>query len=137
MANILIIDDQPCVQELISQELEKEGHRIRGVEESSSIPDQLASFHPDVVLLDLYLSGFEGWDVLDNIKHKEPNLPVVIFTAYDTFRDDPRLSQADGYVVKSFVGLDELKEKISQVLRQRKPQLKRDLRSFQMAGDSA
>jgi hypothetical protein len=43
---------------------------------------------------------------------------VIIVTAYDTFRDDPRLSEADGYVVKS-LEFGQLKEKIADVLRKK------------------
>jgi DNA-binding NtrC family response regulator len=44
-------------------------------------------------------------------------LPVFIFTAYDSFVEDPRLSQADGYMVKSFIALDKLKEKVAEILK--------------------
>jgi DNA-binding NarL/FixJ family response regulator len=47
---------------------------------------------------------------------KEPNLPVLILSAYDSFEEDPRLSQADGYVIKSFVAFDKLKQKITEIL---------------------
>ena len=40
-------------------------------------------------------------------------------TAYDSFVDDPRVSQADGYLIKSFVALDELKQKIADVLERK------------------
>ena len=79
----------------------------------------LENSKPDLVLLDLFLNGFEGWNVLHEIKRKDPHLPVLIVTAYDTYADDPRLSQADGYMVKSFVHLDELKHKIADVLGQK------------------
>ena len=71
------------------------------------------------MLLDLYLDGPEGLRVLGDIKRQKPELPVIIFTAYDSYVDDPLVSQADGYVIKGVV-LDELKRKIADVLR-RKP----------------
>jgi DNA-binding response OmpR family regulator len=116
MANILIVDDQPYVRELLSEELAHEGYGIESVGDAQSIWGHLKDFRPDVVLLDLYLDGFEGWDVLGDIKRKEPKLPVLILTAYDSFEEDPRLSEADGYVIKSFVALDKLKQKIADVL---------------------
>ena len=116
MANILIVDDQPYVRELLSEELAHEGYRIESVGDAQSIWGHLKDFRPDVVLLDLYLDGFEGWDVLCDIKRKKPKLPVLILTAYDSFEEDPRLSQADGYVIKSFVVFDKLKQKITEIL---------------------
>ena len=116
MANILIVDDQPYLQELFSQELIDEGYRVASVADAESVRGYLRESKPDLVLLDLYLDGFEGWDVLRDIKSKYPHLPVLIVTAYDSYVDDPRLSQADGYVIKSFAALDGLKQKIAEVL---------------------
>ena len=116
MASILIIDDQPYIQELFSQELMNEGYGVVSAGDAESAKVYVENSKPDLVLLDLYLNGLEGWDVLHDIKSKDPHLPVLIVTAYDTYADDPRLSQADGYMVKSFVHLDELKQKIANVL---------------------
>ena len=116
MASILIVDDQSYVRELLSEELAHEGYRVASVGDTESIWRYLRDSPPDVVLLDLYLNGFEGWEVLNGIKRKDPNLPVLIVTAYDSFADDPRLSQAAGYVVKSFASFAELKEKIAGIL---------------------
>lgn len=80
-----------------------------------SVSGHLRFSQPDLVLLDLYLDGPEGLGVFHDIKRQHPKLPVIVFTAYDNYREDPRLSQADGYVIKSTV-LDELKRKIAHVL---------------------
>lgn len=116
MASILIVDDQPYTQEFFSQELKEEGYGVVSTGDAESAKVYLKNSKPDLVLLDLYLNGFEGWHVLNEIKCKDPHLPVLIVTAYDTYVDDPRLSQADGYVVKSFIALDELKQKVTEIL---------------------
>jgi two-component system, response regulator, stage 0 sporulation protein F len=119
MVSILIVDDQPYIQELFSQELMGEGYKVLSTGDAESAKVCLENSKPDLVLLDLFLNGFEGWNVLHEIKRKDPHLPVLIVTAYDTYADDPRLSQADGYMVKSFVHLNELKHKIADVLGQK------------------
>ncbi len=116
MPNILIVDHQPCVQELLSEELICEGYRVASADDAESARRHLRSSRPDLVLLDLYLDGPDGWEVLRDIKRQHPHLPVIIFTAYDSYLDDPRLSQADGYVIKSF-DLGELKQKVADVLK--------------------
>ena len=116
MTNILVVDDQPYIGEIFSEELADEGYRVESVSDAESIWKYLADYHPDLVLLDLYLNGFEGWKILNDIKEKEPHLPVLIFTAYDSFAEDPRLGSADGYLIKSLTVLDELKEKITGVI---------------------
>ena len=115
MSNVLIVDDQPHLQELFSHELMEEGYSVVSAGDAESAKEYLVDSKPDLVLLDLYLNGFDGWDVLRDIKSKEPLLPVLIVTAYDSYVADPRVSQADGYMVKSFVHFDELKEKIAAI----------------------
>ena len=117
MARILIVDDQRCVRELISEELIPEGYRVHGVGDVASVSGYLKFSRPDVVLLDLYLDEVDGFGLFHEIKRQAPDLPVIIFTAYDSYREDPRLSQADGYVIKSMV-LDELKGKIAGLLKE-------------------
>jgi two-component system response regulator (stage 0 sporulation protein F) len=116
MADILVVDDQQCIRELLSEELSCEGYRVGTAGDTKSISGHLRFSRPDVVLLDLYLDEADGFGVFAEIKRHAPGLPVIIFTAYDSYREDPRLSQADGYVIKSMV-LDELKEKIAGVLK--------------------
>ncbi|HID31354.1 MAG TPA: response regulator, partial [Desulfobacterales bacterium] len=101
MANILIIDDQPCVRELLSEELIHEGHYVHGVGDAKSVSEYLLLSKPDLILLDLYLEGPEGFGLFEDIKKQYPHLPVIVVTAYDSFMDDPRLSHAEGYVIKS------------------------------------
>jgi DNA-binding response OmpR family regulator len=117
MKNILVVDDQPHLQELFSEELREEGFGVMGVKDGESATRCLRKSEVDLVLLDLYLDGFEGWNVLSDIKTKHPQLPVLIFTAYDSYANDPRASQADGYMVKSFDALHRLKEKIVDLVR--------------------
>ena len=117
MSKILIVDDQPCIRKLLSAEPRLEGYRTYGVGDAELAWKHLRFSQPDLVLLDLYLDGPEGFEVLHEIKHRYPHLPVIILTAYDTFLDDPRVSQAGGYVLKS-IRLDTLKEEIAHVLTQ-------------------
>jgi DNA-binding NtrC family response regulator len=118
VANVLIVDDQPCVREFISEELICAGHQVTGVGGAESLMVYLRSTRFDLVLLDLYLDGPNGFELLDDIKREYPDLPVIIVTAYDSFADDPRLSVASGYVLKS-TDLGELKQKVDDVIRKR------------------
>jgi len=125
MPSILIVDDQPCVRVLLSEELVADGYRVEALGDAESVRTRLRFMRPDLVLLDLYLDGADGWELLRDIKRQHPQLPVLIVTAYDSFVDDPRLSQADGYFVKSLNFMD-LKQKIAQMLCE-KPDLQKEL----------
>ena len=115
MATILLVDDQPYMGEFLTEELADMGHDLKWISDGDSLVVELDQNHPDLVLLDLYLNGFEGWDLLDHIKTHDETIPVIVLTAYDSFSGDPRLSRADGYVIKN-IFTDKLKEKIIQTL---------------------
>jgi two-component system response regulator (stage 0 sporulation protein F) len=118
MPKILIVDDQACIQELIAENLLLEGYEVATAGDPGSAKRHIQSSRPDLVLLDLYLDGPEGFCLLQDIKRQYSHLPVIILTAYDSYREDARLSKADGYVVKS-TDFDELKKKIDEVLTSR------------------
>jgi CheY-like chemotaxis protein len=134
MATILLVDDQPYMGEFLAGELADMGHSLKWISDGDSLVVELDQNHPDLVLLDLYVNGFEGWDLLDHIKRHDETIPVIILTAYDSFSEDPRLRRADGYLIKNFV-TDTLKEKITQTLESkcspnRKESAVKWLRSF-------
>jgi DNA-binding response OmpR family regulator len=116
MKTILVVDDQPCVRELIMEELGDDGYRVRGAGDRKATWKQLSDNRPDLVILDIYLEDCKGWELLSEIKGKHPDLPILVVTAYDSFADDPRLAKADGYLVKSFDGFESLKSRIASVL---------------------
>jgi len=116
MANILLVDDQPHMGEFLSEELADMGHNLKWVGDGDSLMLEIEETSPDLILLDLYINGFEGWSLLDRIKRHNSRIPVIILTAYDSFSGDTRLGSAQGYVIKDFV-TDKLKGKIAEVLR--------------------
>ena len=112
---VLIVDDQKCVRQLLAAELTLEGYSVAAVSNAEAARESILLFRPDLVVLDLYLDGPEGLQLFEDLKRRHPLLSIIIFSAYDSYMDDPRLSQADGYVIKS-VRLDEVKQKIGHVL---------------------
>lgn len=118
MADILIIDNEPFAAELLSEQLADEGHHIRYVGDTDYVMSFVEESRPDIILLDLYLEGVERWDLLKKIKAHDPSLPVLIVSAFDSFISDPRLANADGYLIKD-LNADKLKEKIHEKLAMR------------------
>jgi DNA-binding NtrC family response regulator len=120
MTNILIIDDQAWIKNLCREGLAGEKYNISTTDDIEAVTENISSFQPNIVLLNQYLKhGVLVWDVLKEIKVREPNLPVLIVTIHDTYLDCPQLSMADGYVVKSHSAAEELRQKISNLLGSR------------------
>jgi DNA-binding NtrC family response regulator len=117
MATILLIDDYTGIREFFSEELSDEGHKVVGMAMAESAMSYLDDFHIDLVLLEPYLGKTERWDILSEIKHNHPHLPVIIVTACDFFLADERASMADDIWIKSLIHLDALKQKIQNTVR--------------------
>jgi two-component system, response regulator, stage 0 sporulation protein F len=116
MRNILIVDDQPYMQYLFTDALMDNTYTIISAEDIEEAREYLDSFKPDLVILDLYINGFNSWTLLQEIKHKYPDLPVLIFTAYDNFMNDPQAIQADAYLIKDYKNIDLISKKICDLL---------------------
>ncbi len=103
MSTVLIIDDEPVIRMLYTTELRRLGHRVEAVDGTSEdIEPILDRLVPDLVVLDIRLGeGACGLDLLQKIRSRHPQLPVVLCTAYDCFRHDLKSIAADAYVVKS------------------------------------
>ena len=119
MSQVMIVDDQPYMYDLLSEDLTRYGHSLTHVKAADELPARIQDSRPDLILLDLFLQGFEGLDLIREIKQDQPEVPIIILTAYDSLRDDPRVDQADGYEVKSFDTL-KLISKINSVLNGKK-----------------
>ncbi len=118
MAKILIVDDEEHIRQLYSEELMEAGYEVATAENGFKILERIEKEKPDLVILDIKMAEESGLDVLQEIRNKYYNLPVVLCTAYDTFKEDMKSIAADFYVIKSF-DLTELKNRIAMALETR------------------
>jgi two-component system nitrogen regulation response regulator NtrX len=81
---ILIVDDERDIRELVAGVLSDEGFECRTAGDSDSALAALDARRPSLVLLDVWLHGsaMDGLEVLDAIKAREPELPVIIFSGH-------------------------------------------------------
>ncbi|MCR2833805.1 nitrogen assimilation response regulator NtrX [Parerythrobacter lacustris] len=82
--DILVVDDERDIRELVSGVLSDEGYDCRTAGDSSSALAAIDERRPSLVLLDVWLHGspMDGLEVLDAIKQREPELPVIIFSGH-------------------------------------------------------
>jgi DNA-binding response OmpR family regulator len=71
--------------------------------------------YPDLVILDIKMEDKDGLEVLDELRGKHKGLPVILNSAYSTYKNDFTSWLADAYLVKS-PDLSELKEKVRELL---------------------
>ena len=115
MARILLVDDEHYICRLYTEELSEEGHTVFTVSSGHNLLKRIDSLQPEAVVLDIKLVDYDGLELLQDIRNQHYDLPVILCTAYDTYKEDPKSIAADYYVVKSF-DLSELKMAIQRAL---------------------
>ncbi|HSI94837.1 MAG: phosphate regulon transcriptional regulator PhoB [Methylophilaceae bacterium] len=128
-ANILIIEDEPAIQELLTLNITQAGHnpiRALSVEQAQLL---MRETMPDLILLDWMLPGMSGIEFARRLKSDEysKNIPIIMLTARSEEIDKIRGLDvgADDYVTKPF-SPRELNARIKAVLRRRAPQMTDD-----------
>ncbi|RJF91384.1 sigma-54-dependent transcriptional regulator [Sphingomonas cavernae] len=82
--DILIVDDEQDIRDLVSGVLEDEGFAARSAGGSDSALEAIAERRPSLVLLDVWLQGsrLDGLELLDEIKQRDPSLPVLVMSGH-------------------------------------------------------
>ncbi len=112
---ILVVDDETNIRLLYKEELEDEGYKVLLAENAEEARQQIEKEPPDLVTLDIKMPGMDGLEFLNQVKKKYPDLPVILCSAYGSYKQDFRVWSSDAYVVKS-ADLRELKLMIREVL---------------------
>ena len=123
--NILIIEDDPSINEVVAAHLERAGHRcaqaFSGSEGLLLFEGRTAAGRSfDLVITDLMLPGAAGEDVVAALRDAAPDLPIIVISARITAADKVTLLKlgADDYLTKPF-DLDELSARIDVQMRHR------------------
>jgi len=115
MNKILIVDDEEAIQMLYSEELTEEGYDVVTSGQVTRLMELITQKRPDLIVLDIKLGKYDGLDLLQDIRNTWNNLPIILCTAYPSFKYDLKSIAADYYVVKSS-DLRELKLKMKMAL---------------------
>ncbi len=118
MTKLLVVDDEKNIRRLYESELKREGYEVSTAESAEDALELIEDDTPDLVVLDIRLEGMDGIDCLRTIMERRRDLPVILNSAYSTYKQDFASWMADAYVVKS-ADLTELKAKIREVLEKR------------------
>lgn len=128
---ILVVDDDPEVRDLLTEFLARRGHHVRAAADGSAAYAALAETPADVVLLDLYMPGDSGLEVLKRLRGDRYAGKIILLTAS---HDEPLLRQGLDLDISDVLGkpidLDRLIEAITVKADRRE-------RSRNDAGDNA
>jgi DNA-binding response OmpR family regulator len=115
---VLVVDDDPTVSDVVRRYLEQAGCEVRLAADGAAGLASIADQRPDLVVLDLMMPGIDGLEVCRRIRHRLPDLPVIMLTALGEEADRVVGLEvgADDYVTKPF-SPRELVLRIRSVLR--------------------
>jgi two-component system, OmpR family, KDP operon response regulator KdpE len=101
---ILVVDDEPEVRKFMEHFLTTKGYEVRLAENGRVGLAALATFTPDLVLLDMHMPEMDGAETLRELARRSPGLPVIMVTVNEDVETTSRLLQlgAADYVPKPF-----------------------------------
>jgi len=118
-AKLLVVDDEENIRFLYEQELLDEGYQILLARDGKECLDMVQLHAPDLIILDIRMPRMDGLEAIGKIIEINKDIPIIINSAYSTYKDDFMSWAADAYVVKSY-DLDSLKSTIREVLEKKK-----------------
>ncbi len=113
MHKILVVDDDQSILDSMEIALNLEGYEVEITTKGEDTFSKIASFNPDLILMDVYLSGMDGREICKQIKEDEKtkHTPVIIFSANRSMKEVFKESGANDFIGKPF-NMDELYEKV-------------------------
>jgi DNA-binding NtrC family response regulator len=108
---ILVVDDEESIRILYAEELTREGYEVITTGDRSEILQLIEKETPRLLILDIGFDNENALDLLQDIQNRFDFLPVILCSAYPSFKNEMKSSAADDFFVKSS-NLEELKRKI-------------------------
>ncbi|MEJ2068458.1 MAG: response regulator [Deltaproteobacteria bacterium] len=115
MAKLLVVDDDENICLLYEEEFTEEGYEVEIARNGKECIEKLKSFSPDLIIMDIRMPEMDGIEALGKVIAKEKNIPIILNSAYSSYKDDFRSWGADAYIVKSS-DLTELKNKVAEII---------------------
>ncbi|NIM99948.1 MAG: response regulator [candidate division Zixibacteria bacterium] len=113
---MLVVDDEDHILKLYEKELSDEGYQVRTTSAGEEALRIAQEESPNLVILDIKLQNQSGLEVLGGLRKLNRDTPIILNSAYSTYKSDFQSWLADAYLVKSS-NLDELKRKIKELVK--------------------
>lgn len=115
MKTILLVEDDKNQLLLYKQELSLEGYNIITAQDGQEAIKKVKEHTPDLIVMDINMPKMSGIESMGRILSEHKKIPIIINTAYGSYKDDFMSWSADAYIIKSS-DLTELKNKIKELI---------------------
>ena len=119
-ASILVVDDEPAIQDILTWALSAEGYRVTTAGNGEEALARVESEEFDVIVTDIVMPGIDGLEVLERSRVLSPRAAVIVMTAYAALETAIAALRrgASDYLEKPF-SVDLLKERVQRLLQYR------------------
>jgi len=118
MNRILIVDDNNDILWVVEIILKRYGFEVISTLRGEEVLSKSVEFHPDLILLDVFLSGVDGIDVCNSLKAnpETEHIPIIMISAHTNFKEIQKFCKADDFISKPF-DANELVRKIKHYIK--------------------
>ena len=101
---ILVVDDDKDIRELMALILEDNGYTVKLQANGLHTFENIAAFKPDLIILDVMLSGMDGREICNSLKSTDmtSHIPVIMVSASHNLQSSSQDCMADVYIEKPF-----------------------------------
>jgi ATP-dependent Lon protease len=118
--NILIVDDEAIARTNMTHVLKKDGYECQSAENGIAALKILATEDIDLIISDLKMDHMDGFELLTEVNHSYPDIPVIMVTGFATISSAVQaMKRGAAYYLGKPVNLDELRKTVREVLNQK------------------
>ena len=119
---ILVVDDEQNIRDLVATALTFSDYTVDSAADGVTALNRVGDFNPHLIVLDVNMPGFDGFEVLRRLRQAGDQTPVIFLTARDASEDKMSgfAGGGDDYLTKPF-GLEELVARVRAVLKRANP----------------
>lgn len=104
-SRVMVVDDDAETLSLLYEIVAKEGFEVETAEDAETALKRLEEWQPELLITDIHMPGMDGLALLAAVREKEPDIPVVLLTAYGSLKTavDAIKAGAFDYLSKPFI----------------------------------
>ncbi|HEX9916403.1 MAG TPA: response regulator [candidate division Zixibacteria bacterium] len=120
MKTVLLVDDEEHILKLYQKVFSDDGFQVKLAQSGEQAIQMAKEGDIDLVILDIKMEGISGLETLAELRKSKRNMPIILNSAYSTYKSDFQSWLADAYLVKS-ANVDELRLKVRELLEVKVP----------------
>lgn len=115
---VLVVDDDSSILEVLKIVLEESNFKVIALDNGVGIENVVIETKPHIMLLDLWIPGLDGKEILQTIKQnpKTAHIPIIIMSASNGLAQTAEEIKADGFLAKPF-NIEDLENTITRFLQ--------------------